>query len=455
MRMHRLEFLSKMAEGHNQTQKSPESILSVGIEQRPKAANIATAGQLLYHFLLGEFVSRSCILVLIVVLQWQCTSAFATLTRDSGSTTRFQAADSSSADHLFENLLHEICGQTVNDQTVKLESFGGIRGIAACLPLKRGSDIVRIPISKCWRANDDIICEDDTIAGLCETVIRNLHVDGPYQRLLPDSEEFSTFLPIHWPHTSIDDLELVCSGFGKELASLRQERDDTSRILIDNGHAQDDIILSLDLVQTRTCRVALGEKSSAKSTEIMAPVFDMFNHATVGVNSYYLIENTYGEDFLVIRACDDIDAGQEIFLDYGSSTRPSWRCLLHYGFVPDRISKQDKATISVNGENYEVTARTIPYELVEALSTDNAHTQELVFMPEDAMNLAQLANIAVEALLKSHSSIEQINSLREIQRQVLLQLKSNIDRQNHNLWRSWNTNAWELLDGEVCFKISR
>ena len=400
-----------------------------------------------------SFIFITCSLTLACHLKWQYASALVVQSNDNEPTWGSHTADYST-NRLFDDLLSEICGQTLHKK-VRLESFEGIRGIAACSPLKRGSDIVRIPISKCWRGDRDSL-EDDTIASLCESVIQNLEQEGLYQALLPVPEEFRAYLPVYWPPSLIKELELEVSGFTEELASLIGERDDTARTLEKQGYTRDDITRSLDLVQTRSCRVALEKGSPSIVVPIMAPVFDMFNHATSSVNSYYLTEESDDDDFLVIRACSDIDPGQQIFLDYGSSTRPSWRCLLHYGFVPDEISDQDTATISVDGTKYQVTGSRVPYDLVEALaSAEGFSADEPAFMPEVAMRLAQIASLAANEVLHSQSSIPQLNSLRESQRKVLLRLQATIEWHNRNLWRSWNNNAWELLDNEVFFRLSR
>ena len=399
------------------------------------------------------FIFVTCSLILACHLQWQYASALVARSNDNKSPWGSHTTDHST-NKRFDDLLAETCGQT-SHKNVRLKSFGGIRGVAACSPLKRGSDIVRIPISKCWRGDYDSR-EDDTITSLCESVIQNIGKEGLYQALLPVSEEFRACLPVYWPPSLIKEVELEFSGFTEELASLIGERDYTTRTLKKKGYTRDDVLLSLDLVQTRTCRVALEKGSATKVVPIMAPVFDMFNHATSSVNSYYLTEESDDDDYLVIRACADIDPGQQIFLNYGSSTRPSWRCLLHYGFVPNEISDQDTATISVDGIKHKVTGCRVPYELVEALaSTEFFSADEPAFMPEVAMRLAQIASLAADDLLHSQLSIPQLKSLRETQRKVLLRLQTTIEWHNQNLWRSWNINAWELLDNKVFFRMNR
>ena len=37
---------------------------------------------------------------------------------------------------------------------------------------------------------------------------------------------------------------------------------------------------------------------------------------------------------LVVRATRNMAMDEEVLIDYGPSTRPAWRCLLSYGFVP-------------------------------------------------------------------------------------------------------------------------
>ena len=80
---------------------------------------------------------------------------------------------------------------------------------------------------------------------------------------------------------------------------------------------------------------------------------------------------------LTVRARRNINAKEEVLIDYGDSARPAWRCLASYGFVPEyRVTGPDDeqsggadesvAELFYNGKRYEVSSNTIPTELVEA-----------------------------------------------------------------------------------------
>ena len=79
---------------------------------------------------------------------------------------------------------------------------------------------------------------------------------------------------------------------------------------------------------------------------------------------------------LVVRAARDIIEGEEVLIDYGDSTRPAWRCITSYGFVPqystmagnvdeDEDHVENVAELWMNGLRFEVNPQSVPYDLVE------------------------------------------------------------------------------------------
>jgi hypothetical protein len=124
-------------------------------------------------------------------------------------------------------------------------------------------------------------------------------------------------------------------------------------------------------------------------------VFDFINHGINGnlgvidmardgyANAFFGLEvddsksSGANEDVLVVRAWRDIDADEEILIDYGDSARPAWQCLVNYGFVPpyrgEEASEDEEDNENVNiaevyyhGVRYEVGPSVVPIDMVEA-----------------------------------------------------------------------------------------
>ena len=127
---------------------------------------------------------------------------------------------------------------------------------------------------------------------------------------------------------------------------------------------------------------------------ILAPIFDFINHgsshikgSTGGANAFFGIDNERIFDMddasLIVRASRDITPGEEVLINYGDATRPAWRCLTSYGFVPEYDSfeveslgdggesAENVAELWMHGRRYEVEPHSVPMELVE-MTTMNA-----------------------------------------------------------------------------------
>ena len=112
----------------------------------------------------------------------------------------------------------------------------------------------------------------------------------------------------------------------------------------------------------------------------------------------------------MVQALRDMDAHEELLLDYGSaSTRPAYQCLCSYGFVPDyghsngdddscagwQLDEEETAEVYVDGRRYEVGPTSIPETMVAALSAD----EEITLTPEIAHRLKQRLSVAAYNLL--------------------------------------------------------
>ncbi len=298
--------------------------------------------------------------------------------------------------------------------------------------------------------------------------------------MMPDEKFLSTSLPIHWPEDIIPhakctalELSIDASYFarGEALADLREatkfqsEDIEWNKINLDNYDLESMVSNVFDIVQTRSCRAErLDGIQLRPSLRILAPIFDFINHGSYrhdgegSANAYFGLE---GEDddtlSLVVRARGDIQAHEEILIDYGDSARPAWRCLASYGFVPnyhltspddqleDGEEDESVAEVFMDGARYEVGSHTIPFEMVEAASisalqeTRGSDTNEIqanvLLTPEVALRIAKRVSDAAFQLLIDPSGADEnekdkdelmsiskqlAGSLRWSQHQVLL-----------------------------------
>lgn len=201
---------------------------------------------------------------------------------------------------------------------------------------------------------------------------------------------------------------------------------------------------ALDLVQTRSCRiwlppnhlVNLSENANddqdgtitnhqnninnnsimGKPIRILAPIFDLINHHPNAVNAefgfdvakkeekeeYFLRSNAISTKqqmqeqqqilLLRVRAVKNIAENEQVFIDYGDSARPDWKCLLSYGFVPEYHppSEEDgddstsdslaEATLMWMGQRFQVGPDRVPTDLIRVV-------QQIIRAEEDGEEL--------------------------------------------------------------------
>ena len=68
---------------------------------------------------------------------------------------------------------------------------------------------------------------------------------------------------------------------------------------------------------------------------------------------------------MVVRATQPINANEEV-IDYGNqSTRPAWKCLMSYGFVPSSEDDTSKLILEEEKIIIEVGPTELPFELIQ------------------------------------------------------------------------------------------
>ena len=238
-------------------------------------------------------------------------------------------------------------------------------------------------------------------------------------------------LPIHWDSTLLEStqcraLELaVDSAFfaragliGDLLASLRD-----SNIELTQNQVED----ALDLVQTRSCRVQASDGKA--SMRVLVPIFDLINHSR-DHNAEFFREG----DSMVVRALKNIDMESELYINYGDSTQPAWKCLFSYGFVPrtEDVYEDDVAELIVDDLRFEIGPTEIPFELVqyeaERLGLRKPGQEGLEFTSEIGQNIIDrvvnaakgLATIPICGQDKDTLSSRLLADLRQANQRTLL-----------------------------------
>lgn len=279
--------------------------------------------------------------------------------------------------------------------------------------------------------------------------------------MLPDALDFRASLPIHWASDVLNSakcqaLELAVDSayFGRANAVM-----DLSEALKNVGGSDidqqsDDEILrkchdALDVVQTRTCRVNLGDGDNSMTLRLLAPVFDLLNHDP-SANAGFALERTNDDqEVLVVRATRPIARGGEVFISYGdSSTAPAWKCLLSYGFVPkfDFSDFRNTVELECDGVTASVAADNVPFELAEAAAGYLAAAEDRVlaecddiFTPEVARRIAMRAAEEAGTLLEGDGEVHEETALS-------MSLAKALRLSHHRVLESWSNSLMEFAD---------
>lgn len=311
-------------------------------------------------------------------------------------------------EELWHRLYQRITGNDHNNLLSLQHDEDGYRGVYLNQSIKAEEIVLKIPLSKCIR--DDCppswlrIEEEMSHADHWATRLAACLLDRQRQedhelwfRLLPNASFLRASLPIHWSDNILKsaastalELTVDASYFARATAVndiLRSYQENISQRQVENA---------LDIVQTRSCRVDFHDRL----LRLLAPVFDFINHDHQPNCAFELVDNQVRDDtegYLVVRALRDIPSGQEISIDYGfASTRPAWKCLSSYGFVPSmkEVDDEEVAEVYIDGRRFEVTPTTIPEDLVTAILENEEEDEEfenksdIEFNPSVARKLA-------------------------------------------------------------------
>lgn len=257
--------------------------------------------------------------------------------------------------------LCKVCHTSPENNVLSLGVNGyGVRGVFTDEPIDADTTVLAIPLEACLRDDQAPAQSDQWAIRLASSLLELQHssddrtlAQQTWLDMLPDANTLRDSLPVHW-----DDESSACpSSMAMALDSMYFVRADAVAQLQEKFPAVSSRAChdALDVVQTRSCRVEPGIR-------LLAPIFDLLNHGGDSANAEFIRK----DDALLVKSVAKIDAGAEILIDYGDSTRPAWKCLLSYGFVP---ADNDLGEMVVDNVRYTVGPESIPYEMVEAVCT--------------------------------------------------------------------------------------
>lgn len=258
---------------------------------------------------------------------------------------------------------------------------------------------------------------------------------------LPNADYLRASLPVHWSDEILSsarctalELAVDSSYFARAeavadlMAGLCHHYDDDTVETMSTEELTQLCHNALDVVQTRSCRAEWTD-SEEPPLRVLAPVFDLINHGsshgTGGgtANARFGVEdhnddNGKARPHLCVRAVKDVGANEEVLIDYGDSARPSWKCLLSYGFVPlydmngdedDDDDEESLAEVFFEGKRYEVGPTAIPFDLVAAATSPLIKEEDIVLTKEIALKLAERISVVSFYLLVDDEKRSQKN----------------------------------------------
>lgn len=385
--------------------------------------------------------------------------------------------DSALQDPTFEDLCCNLLKEP--QDTISLLTDDGERGIVAKKNIEKDGCILKIPLSSCIRddqppswfeeqkIDDDFnpnhfnpsewavrlaasLIDLDLSLSDSKDTPKVLEGRKMWLKMMPDPKLLSASLPIHWKEDILASAKCTALEIANDSAYFaRYEAVASLECALKASTSFDamnekDLDLNklcnnaLDLVQTRSCRVErIDGVQLSPPLRVIAPIFDFINHGSShyngegSSNAYFGLEGEDDEKSLVVRARRQISENDQIYIDYGKSARPTWRCLQSYGFIPNYKTQGQEdelfegsdecvAEVFYNGGRYEVSTHTIPTDLVEAayaayleeekgaeaFGTSESESDENepgnIFPPEVALRLAKRISDAAFDLVIEH-----------------------------------------------------
>jgi hypothetical protein len=329
----------------------------------------------------GTAGSRSLLLLVLVVLLaiLGCASSFhvasaagARPRRRNGGARLFDAAGSASLDtdalSCFWDWLQKDSGFKVADTSVKVGPSGvsGGRGLITTRPVKRGQTAASIPMSLSlsgsslngelgrklagfdgWTGDIGLIALQLLLAR-SEGAASKL---SPWLALLPEAGSPGMDLPLFWP----ENLQLLADrsstrGFTGLAADVADDFERISREL--SPGTFDPAVFTLEGFQWGVgCALSRGVVLDGGSL-VLAPLIDFANYCKGSASEPQLggqgLFGTGGSAVKII-ADHDLEAGQEVFVNYGN--KPAAAYLEEHGFVPEDLPEEAELEVEIKAED--------------------------------------------------------------------------------------------------------
>jgi SET domain len=325
--------------------------------------------------------------------------------------------------------LSKLC-QLLNASPVDLLRFDsaapdGVRGVYLNQPVQQNDVLLKLPLEACltdrnppkWLSSNQEQWATRLAASWLDLSLQQHHeekaiADGHalWLSLLPDPQFLRASLPVHWSEEVVANARSTSLEVAVDSAYF--VRAEAVQALVESLEAspyaknlnRDDRTAlaqrALDVVQTRSCRLEMEDDD--EHLRVLAPVYDFINHGLQSRNDEEKNRDNRQDgnanaafakegDYLVVRALFDMNQDEEVLIDYGDGARPAWKCLLSYGFVPLYDSAQadnNLAEVYMMGKRYEVSAETIPVEMVMevAAATSAGAAAELGLQGDDELD---------------------------------------------------------------------
>lgn len=247
-------------------------------------------------------------------------------------------------------------GAFVHDDLQLIESEQAYRGVYYCgeANICPGDVVFKIPLdSLCILSDDDDRWAFELATKLSERMLRedpskdsSNDVDVHWFSLFPKPDELSATLPIHWDEILLESVSCLAMQAAVDAAYFAR------------GVNNDMLSYCLDLVQTRVCRMN-GD------TRCLAPLFDCLNHHDEHPNCEFTCDGTH----LIVSSIAEIRNSDELSIHYGdASTKPPWRCLVSYGFVPP-LGNEEQVEVVLNDRRFVIHETEVPEDLVAMYSS--------------------------------------------------------------------------------------
>eukprot|EP00536_Pseudo-nitzschia_multiseries_P008045 jgi/Psemu1/197106/e_gw1.198.36.1 len=313
---------------------------------------------------------------------------------------------------------------------LRLDTENGIRGVYTNEPMKKGTILLKMPLSSCIRDDqppawlleyqeqqqedeednsDSAVWIQDWVTRLAACILEKRHeqenkeasdsIDQAMQawlKLLPSRSTFQHCLPIHWPdsiQSKIDYMPLelaVDSAYFARAAPLGDLLGAIPETYgCNDGKIKENVEWALDLVHTRCCRCASRDTRNASDSEkalrVLVPVFDMINHSPEPNAEFFR-----KDDYMMVQTLSDIAADEQVCIHYGGSTAPAWKRLFSYGFCDtsdnddDGFAVYEEDAVEIVLEDrfrFEISPTQIPVELIQyqaqRTATDDGEDESL------------------------------------------------------------------------------